>query len=245
MKKLLAIMTLSALSVSMMAALTAGCTITFKYAGGGTDELNFYEMAGYTDAFENGADATKFWNTGTNAVNVYSPMACGDLSVVVTNNIKGKPVGIKTNAQSTSYSFVFSDVTGTVLLYDAVLDSVITMVNGGVYAFTAAANRTINDRFTICNLQPTVYEICFRYCHLQVKGAVGDRINLLDADGSQVAAFTLTNTTQEFDLNSYAEGRYRVVFNGTTYLIRLMHDDASNSDVIPGAGPTNPQGGLR
>ena len=67
-----------------------------------------------------------------------------------TNNLEGTQIGLSTGTDA-SYTFTFSDVIGsTYKLFDAVTGTQTLITEGGSYGpFTAAANTTINDRFSI------------------------------------------------------------------------------------------------
>ena len=73
-----------------------------------------------------------------------------------TADIEGVVLGLLTNAD-TEYTINFSSVSGEKLyLVDAVEDKTIEITEGGSYAFTAEANQTIADRFSITKVLPAL-----------------------------------------------------------------------------------------
>lgn len=140
-----------------------------------------------------------------------------------TRSLSDMPLGVVTNAD-TNYELQFSNVAGTMTIYDAVLDSTITLVNSQAYAFTATANSTINDRF-ILNYTPLGLGICHRYGKLQVTGSNGMTVKVLNMDGSATSIADTnitTNALVEIDLAGLAAGQYKVEWNSQTLIIDVQ-----------------------
>lgn len=133
-----------------------------------------------------------------------------------TRSLSDMPLGVVTNAD-TNYELQFSNVAGTMTIYDAVLDSTITLVNSQAYAFTATANSTINDRFFI-NYVPAAPEICHRYGKLQVTGMKDTNVVVKNMDDSatSIGTVAITANYQEIDLAGLAAGQYKVEYNDGT-----------------------------
>ena len=68
-------------------------------------------------------------------------------------DVEGATLGLLTNAD-TEYTINFSGVTGTLYLVDAVANKYTEITEGGSYTFTAEANQTIADRFSITKVLP-------------------------------------------------------------------------------------------
>lgn len=70
------------------------------------------------------------------------------------NDIEGLALGLLTN-EEVNYTVTFSNVIGKLYLVDG--DKFIEITEGGSYAFTAEANQTIADRFSISKYPPYTF----------------------------------------------------------------------------------------
>ena len=221
MKKILAVVVLSATTLVALAANTATAKIKITSASGyGNDAVTLIEGTTYSAAYESGADAQKLMNDANSySINLYAVVGGENLSVVATNDLSGTPLTFKSNATETDYTMTFTNVTGTVKLYDAVTGTQTVLANSGTYNFTCAANSTIAGRFVI-NYVP-VTEICHRYGKLQVSGSMGQTVKVLNMDGTatSIADVVIASYYQEIDLAGLAAGQYKVEWNSQTLII--------------------------
>ena len=225
MKKILIIAVVSFVSSSLFAATTAKCFITLTSDQGGTDVVKILEQDDRTNGYESGFDSPKMLNSGnpTN-LNIYSVQGTTDCSTIRTNSIAELPIIIGTNALATSYTLTFSNVSGTVKLFDTATATEIDVTEGGTYNFDAAISSTIADRFIINHTPaPVVKSFCFRNNILEINGYKDDaNVKIDDA----AVAITSDNFTREF--TAAEAGRHKLTIDGKDYLF-----DAFPSNVIP------------
>jgi hypothetical protein len=175
----------------------------------------------YTSAYESGSDVEKLMNTGQSYnINLYAVSAGKNLSMICTNDLAETPITFQSNETETSYTMTFSNVTGTVVLYDQADNSYHTLANSETYNFTCAANSTIANRFII-NHAPLAAGICHRYGKLQVSGSNGQSVAVKNMDDSATSIGTVAITAdyQEIDLAGLAAGQYKVEWNSQTLII--------------------------
>ena len=214
------------MSISAVATTTATANITLTSASAGTDKVKLYEDAAYTSAFDNGADATKVMNnSNSRSVNIYSVVDGLNCATIFTDNLIGLKVALQTNKVDENYTISFDNVSGRKLaLKDNVTGTLTTIENGKSYAFTAAKNTTIADRFEIV-AAVVPYEICYRYGALQITGYPASAANVVvkDVAGAEVKNVAITDHAyQEIDLTGLAAGHYTVEANGQTLTISVQ-----------------------
>jgi hypothetical protein len=127
-------------------------------ANGQKDAVRFVEGANYSDAFENGYDASKFMNA--NNINVFATVNGEEFGTVATDNLSGKTITINTNSEL-AYTISFTNVNNEdYILRDNVTGQVIAIEEGATYEFAAQPNSTIEGRFEIVNRaqMPTAIE---------------------------------------------------------------------------------------
>jgi len=132
--------------------------IAVKAANGKGDRVDFTEAANNSDAFESGYDVEKYMNK--NGVSLYVTIDGMNYSSVVTDNIEGKALSLKTNNEI-AYTISFKNVEGTeYALRDNVTGKVIAIEEGTTYEFAAQPNSTVEGRFEIIgrNNAPTAIE---------------------------------------------------------------------------------------
>jgi hypothetical protein len=121
--------------------------ISVKAANGKGDVMDFTEANANTDAFESGFDVEKYMNQ--NSINLYATVDGMNLSSVVTNNIAGKTLSLKTNGEI-AYTMSFKNVdSNEYAIRDNVTNQVIAIEEGATYEFAAQPNSTIEGRFEI------------------------------------------------------------------------------------------------
>ena len=121
--------------------------IAVKAANGKGSSVDFTESANNSDAFESGYDVEKYMNEKT--INLYATVNGTNLSSVVTNNIEGKTLSLKTNDEI-AYTMSFKNVEGAeYAIRDNVTGAVITIAEGNTYEFAAQPNSVIEGRFEI------------------------------------------------------------------------------------------------
>ena len=144
-----------AMTVSSFAATyTAKVKITMSSENVENRTVTLRERADLSDGVENGYDSPN-----PNAVGLYVVAANNSTWLEWgTNNLEGTKIGMGTGSDE-SYTFTFTGVVGsTYKLYDAVANVATPITEGGTYGpFSAAANSTFNNRFSIVSSAP-VYE---------------------------------------------------------------------------------------
>ncbi len=224
--KIFAMLVLGTMSMGAVAATTATANIVLTSASAGTDKVKLYEDASYTSAFDNGADATKVMNNANSrSVNIYSIVEGKNCATIFTDNLIGLKVALQTNKVDENYTMSFENVSGRKLaLKDNVTGTITIIENGKNYAFTAAKNVTLTDRFEIVEAV-LPYEICHRYGKLQITGYPESAANVVikDEAGAEVKNVAITDHVyQEIDLTGLAAGHYTVEANGQTLTISVQ-----------------------
>ncbi len=97
-------------------------------------------------------------NMTNREVAMYAINGSEKYQIFYTADIEGLALGLLTNTE-TSYTVTFSNLNGETQLYlvDAVADKYIEITEGGSYAFTAEANKTVADRFSITKYPPYTF----------------------------------------------------------------------------------------
>lgn len=211
------LMALVCCSAMMAGDMTARAIITMSTISGAEDELEMYEVAEFTSAFEGGYDVRKLMNTGSTAlINVFARTEAGDLSSIFTNDLAGTPIVITTNGQTTKYTFTFSQVIGNLILEDMLLHTYTTMTEGGKYSFSADMNQTISDRFRI--YKPGEFKVCTTFDHVEIYENTGtNNIVVTNAAGETVVDVAPVPVYQTIDLSGKPSGHYFLTVNGETY----------------------------
>lgn len=121
--------------------------IAVKAANGKSSSVDFTEAVDNSDAFESGYDVEKYMNEKT--INLYATVNGMNLSSVVTDNIEGKTLSLKTNDEI-AYTMSFKNVEGVeYAIRDNATNRVIKIEEGATYDFAAQPNSTIEGRFEI------------------------------------------------------------------------------------------------
>lgn len=121
--------------------------IAVKAANGKASRVDFTESANNSDAFESGYDVEKYMNEKT--INLYATVNGMNLSSVVTDNIEGKTLSLKTNGEI-AYTMSFKNVEGAeYAIRDNATGAVIAIEEGATYEFAAQPNSTVEGRFEI------------------------------------------------------------------------------------------------
>lgn len=121
--------------------------ISVKASDGKADVLKLNQGAQYSEEFDNGADASKYF--AENGINLYATTANGDLSRVATSDLDNTLIGFRSN-EATTYTLTIAQQQGEVLvLRDKVTNATIDMTAGVTYTFTQAANTTNPARFEV------------------------------------------------------------------------------------------------
>lgn len=105
------------------------------------DNPGYYCAEMYTGTF----DARK--------VAIYAAANSKMYEIFAANDVEGQAIGFKTFTD-TEHTIKFANVIGTLYLFDAVANKYTEITEGGSYAFTAEANQTIADRFSITKVLP-------------------------------------------------------------------------------------------
>ena len=121
--------------------------IVVTAANGQSDRVDFTVNSNYSDAFENGIDASKFMNE--RYINLYATVAGEDYTSVATNNIAGKTISLQTKNDLT-YTISFENVeTEGYVLLDKLTNNMVVIAEGNTYEFTAQPNSVVEGRFEI------------------------------------------------------------------------------------------------
>lgn len=224
MKKMFFSVIALAFGVMAMATETAYVKVTLNGNTGGSAVLRMAEDDARTPAYESGYDVESMMSLSNSySVLLYGLVGTHNCEEVATNLLDGLQIGFTTNNVDANYTLTFSNFSGRELkLYDAVLDSVITInASTPAYAFTATAGRVaVTDRFSIGEPAPVAYEICHRYNALQVSGYKGGTVVVKDnTDATVISVVVPTRTQHTIDLSALAAGQYKVEANGQTLII--------------------------
>lgn len=221
--KVIMVSALSVMTLAATAAPTAMAKISIASASGnGNDALILVESADCSADIETatGKDIVKIMNDANDySINLYAVSNSTNLSAIGTNDLSNVALTFVSNKTETDYTMTFSNVIGTVKLYDAVANQEITLANAGTYPFTVAANSTIADRFVI-NYVPAAPSICFQNDVLDVIGYAGKLIKVEKEDGTPVVAEqALASDTEHFNLAQPSRTRLIVTLDGQEYRI--------------------------
>ena len=224
MKKMFFSVIALAFGVMAMATETAYVKVTLNGNTGGSAVLRMAEDDARTPAYESGYDVESMMSLSNSySVLLYGLVGTHNCEEVATNLLDGLQIGFTTNNVDADYTLTFSNFSGRELkLYDAVLDSVITInASTPAYAFTATAGQVaVTDRFSIGEPAPVAYEICHRYNALQVSGYKGGTVVVKDnTDTPVISVVVPTRTQHTIDLSALAAGQYKVEANGQTLII--------------------------
>lgn len=227
MKRTFFLLMVLAVSTSIFAELTRKCWITLASNQGGSDVVKLYENSDRNHSLENSYDATKNMNTAYDfSVNIYvrvpQYIPNDSLGTVMTNNIERYPITIKTNKLTDTYTMTFSNLLGEIYLYDAQIDSLMLMEEGGTYDFVAPINKIVSDRFFINRpFDPT---ICHQYGNLIITGHKGEKVKVLDMAGEvAIAEQTLASNNEVISLSALTKGeKYQVIVGDKTMIIRVQ-----------------------
>jgi hypothetical protein len=127
-------------------------------ANGQSDRVDFTINRSYSDAFENGVDASKYMNE--RHINLYATVEGEDYTSVATNNIAGKTISLQTKNDLT-YTISFENVeTEGYALLDKLTNNIVVIAEGNTYEFAAQPNSVIEGRFEIVSRanMPTAIE---------------------------------------------------------------------------------------
>ena len=236
--KVIMVSALSVMTLAATAAPTAMAKISIASASGnGNDALILVESADCSADIETatGKDIVKIMNDANDySINLYAVSNSTNLSAIGTNDLSNVALTFVSNKTETDYTMTFSNVIGTVKLYDAVANQEITLANAGTYPFTVAANSTIADRFVI-NYVPAVPGICFNYNILTLTKYAGATVEVF-ADGAATAAVTAnvpSDLPYEIDLSNEAAGKYKVVVSGIATPEEYIIDVKPAVTVVP------------
>lgn len=220
--KFMAVVAMCAMTLAASATKTAQAKIAISSTDGGDDALYIMENTDNSSAFEAGKDVEKIMNTGqAYNINLYAVLGGYNLSMVYTNDIANLPLTFKAGS-ATHYTMTFSNVYGTVKLYDKVTGTETTLANTGTYGFDCEANATLADRFVINRPAPAAPGICHYGDVLQVTGSNGMTVKVHNMDDTDAMAdVTITSDDQDIDISALtADTQYKVVWNSQTLIIR-------------------------
>lgn len=158
MKKILLSLLVLAASANIFAAVsyTAGADIQIK--GNTSNYTHLLTIADITNANPSQYCAEMYeGDFGSAKVALYAIANSKKYEIFASNDIEGQALGVKTYTDG-EYTLTFSNIKGETPLYlvDAVANKYTEITEGGSYAFTAEANQTIADRFSITKVLPAL-----------------------------------------------------------------------------------------
>lgn len=158
MKKILLSLLVLAASANIFAiekpVYNAGADIQIK--GNVSQETHLFTVAEVTNTNPSKFNAEMYEGSfGTVSVALYAIANSKKYEIFASNDIEGQALGVKTYTDG-EYTLTFSNIKGETPLYlfDAVANKYTEITEGGSYAFTAEANQTIADRFSITKVLP-------------------------------------------------------------------------------------------
>lgn len=204
--KILSVIALCMLAFTVNAANVAKITVTST--GGGNDVLFLVEDTPFSADYESGSDIEKVMNSGqAYNINLFAVSAGKNLSMVATNSLADLAISFQSNTTETHYTMTFSDVQGTVTLYDAVTKKTVTLANNDTYEFDCDANTTIADRFVIncTTCAPATPGICHQNGRLEFTAYKDASVEIVDYDDNtdvRLNAQAITADYQTIDLTN-------------------------------------------
>lgn len=124
-------------------------TVVISVAGadGKGDNLYLAESNRFDANFDNGYDASK--QMSEESINLYAETMNGTASAVATDDLNGLYISMNTKAGKV-YTMTFNHQNGEVYsLLDCQNNTMVQMVEGATYTFTAAENAEVSNRFKV------------------------------------------------------------------------------------------------
>lgn len=122
-------------------------TLRVEAANGNADMIKFVQSDRFTEAFDNGADASKYFSE--NGINLYAVTNDGELARVATNDLENTVLAFQAG-DATEYTISVPAQSGeTFMLRDLVTNQTMMMTAGATYAFNQEAYSTNDARFEI------------------------------------------------------------------------------------------------
>lgn len=122
-------------------------TLRVEAANGNADMIKFVQSDRFTEAFDNGADASKYFSE--NGINLYAVTNDGELARVATNDLENTVLAFQAG-DATEYTISVPAQSGeTFMLRDMVTNQTMLMEAGATYAFSQEAYSTNDARFEI------------------------------------------------------------------------------------------------
>ena len=204
-----------------MATEQAFVRIRLAGASGASSVVRLSEDDEHNAGYESSFDSDKMMDqANSKSVLLYGLVGTHFCEDVVTNNLDGQALGMKTNQVDQNYTLTFDLVSGRALiLYDRLTGTFTLMTNGASYAFSVDASlvgrKAINDRFIInYTLVPA---LCFRNNILEIIDHAGESL-VITKDDAEIENVPSLGGIYIKDLSSYT-GRLVVTLNGTDYQI--------------------------
>lgn len=122
-------------------------TLRVDAANGKADMIKLVQSDRFSEAFDNGADASKYFSE--NGVNLYAVTNDGELARVATNDLENTVLAFQAG-NATEYTISVPAQSGeTFMLRDLVTNQTMLMTAGSTYTFNQEAYSTNNARFEI------------------------------------------------------------------------------------------------
>lgn len=220
------------LSIGAFAEKTAFVGMKLTSASGGVSSVRLNEESTASNGFVDGVESPKNMSLANSKsvllFGIVDDIYCEGL---YDNNLEGRKIGFVTNQRDEDYTITFTTVTGRSLkfvdhfgiLEDGVYnDSIMDIVEGGIYAFKAEKEDTVLNRFQI--YMPVEPTICHQYGELLITGHIGDKVKVLDMDGEvAIAEQTIIRDSKVISLSALTSGeQYQVIVGDKTMIIRVQ-----------------------
>lgn len=150
--------------------------------------------------------------------------------IFASNDLEGQALGVKTY-NGTEYTLTFSNLNGEgkLYLFDAVANKYTEITEGGSYAFTAEANQTIADRFSITKVLPAKPYSFINNVLVINEATVGAEVTVTPftygAEGKNLGAPAIYNVP------------VHQVLNGGYYLVSYTNAEGVAREFIVNANP--------
>lgn len=219
--KFIAAIALSAITIAANAVTyTATAKITVTAASGAKDVLILLEAPDGSNDFENSKDITKLKNNANDySINLYAKTGANEmLSTVYTNSLADLAIVFEANNHDEDYTMTFTNVQGTIKLYDGTTGVPFELTNNGTYNFTVAKNSITEGRFQIGEGPaplPGEPKICFKNEQLIISDALNP-IHVEGEDEGMTYNQDFPASTTSIDMSSEVPGHYFVVFETDT-----------------------------
>lgn len=203
----------------------------------GADRMYIIQDSVATAGYDNGYDAPKLMADGL--INIYTNEPCGKMEISSTDHMDGMYIGFQAGEDDV-YTMTFTSLIGDDLyLYDLEQDTLIGMIDGGKYEFTAAAKSTNDMRFQILvnpdlndylpnggngdGVTTDIYDVQAQQLWVQdekvyiAHASANSILEVYTASGMPVARYAIGYAPCTLDLSDMPTGVYMLRLNDKVY----------------------------